>query len=279
MVISGEKLTHTLSEVFGYDYFLPAQKEVISHILQGKSALAVMPTGSGKSLCYQLPALHLPGLTIVVSPMISLMKDQVMQMQALGVQAEMHHSGMSYSQQMEVRDKLKAKSVKLLYVAPETLTREEFLSQFATGDIDLIAIDEAHCISTWGHDFRPEYRLLRNILDRFPEAVCFALTATATKRVRQDICNLLKIPLENQFIESFNRKNLLLTVEPKQNAYPRLLNFLASHKSESGLIYCFTRKHVDDLADRLQTDGYSVLPYHAGLSDLERTKIKKLYPG
>ncbi len=178
---------------------------------------------------------------------------------------------------MEVRDKLKAKSVKLLYVAPETLTREEFLSQFATGDIDLIAIDEAHCISTWGHDFRPEYRLLRNILDRFPEAVCFALTATATKRVRQDICNLLKIPLENQFIESFNRKNLLLTVEPKQNAYPRLLNFLASHKSESGLIYCFTRKHVDDLADRLQTDGYSVLPYHAGLSDLERTQNQEAF--
>ncbi|MDD2332124.1 MAG: DNA helicase RecQ, partial [Candidatus Cloacimonetes bacterium] len=277
MRFSSEMIVQTLSGVFGYDSFLPAQEEVISSLLAGKSTLAVMPTGSGKSLCYQLPALLLPGLTIVVSPMISLMKDQVMQMQALGVKAEMHHSGMSFEDLIAVRSKIRARALKLLYVAPETLTKDEFLGQFTDIEVDLIAIDEAHCISTWGHDFRPEYRQLGRLKQIFPQAVCFALTATATHRVRKDICAQLAIPLENQFIESFNRKNLLLTVEPKRNTYPRLLNFLAAHAHESGLIYCFTRKHVDDLADRLQTDGYSALPYHAGLSDIQRNQNQEAF--
>jgi len=272
-----ESIYETLKATFGYDSFLTLQEEVIYNLLEGRHTLAVMPTGSGKSLCYQLPALLLPNFSIVISPMISLMKDQVMQMQALGIKAEMHHSGMNWQEQEHVRQKIAEGQVKLLYVAPETLLKEHFLSFLSGRQIDLFAIDEAHCISTWGHDFRPEFRQLQQVLDLFPQAVCFALTATATTRVRNDICQILNIPRENAFLDSFNRKNLLLIVEPKQNPYSRLHNFLSSHKSESGLIYCLTRKHVDDLADRLQTDGYSALPYHAGLSDIERTTNQEAF--
>ncbi|MDZ4182789.1 MAG: RecQ family ATP-dependent DNA helicase, partial [Candidatus Cloacimonadaceae bacterium] len=247
MRITIAELQAKLSEVFGFDRFLEGQQEIIMHLLEGKHALAIMPTGSGKSLCYQLPALIFANMSIVVSPMISLMKDQVMQMRAIGVPTEMYNSSLSGEQQSAVLSRIKAGKVKLLYVAPETLLKEHFLKHLENMQIDLIAIDEAHCISIWGHDFRPEYRQLKDILLRFPRAICFALTATATPKVRKDICTVMNIPTEHQFIQSFNRKNLLLMVEPKQEAFAKLLNFLKAHADESGLIYCLTRKNVDNL--------------------------------
>ncbi|MDP2174146.1 MAG: DNA helicase RecQ [Candidatus Cloacimonadaceae bacterium] len=277
MQITVTDLRARLSEVFGFDRFLQGQEEIILHLLEGKHALAVMPTGSGKSLCYQLPALIFANMSIVVSPMISLMKDQVMQMQALGIPTEMYNSSMNQNQQSEVLNKIKAGKVKLLYVAPETLLKEQFLKHLGDRRIDLVAIDEAHCISIWGHDFRPEYRQLKDILNRFPKAVCFALTATATPKVRKDICAVMDIPGEHQFIQSFNRKNLLLMVERKQDAFIKLLNFLKAHSGENGLIYCLTRKNVDTLTDKLQSEGFSVLPYHAGLSDEERNRNQEAF--
>jgi ATP-dependent DNA helicase RecQ len=266
-----------LKGTFGFDSFLTAQEEVITQLLDGKPALAVMPTGSGKSLCYQLPALLLPHFSIVVSPMISLMKDQVMQMQALGVSAAMYHSAMDAVERGAVLTRLEAGDLKLLYVAPETLTKDSFLQNIDPTKIDLLAVDEAHCISIWGHDFRPEYRLLAPLVEKFPRAVRFALTATATPQVRDDICKVLRIPKEHQFVESFDRRNLMLVVEQKQNGFEKLLNFLEKHPGESGLVYCLTRKRVDHLADKLQQEGYSVLPYHAGLSDVERTRNQEMF--
>ena len=265
-----DRIYQMLSEVFGFDAFWPAQEAVVNRLLQHQHTLAVMPTGSGKSLCYQLPALLMPNFSIVVSPMISLMKDQVMQMQAIGVKAAMYHSGMDAVERGEVLTQLQAQDLKLLYVAPETLTKESFLQNLDPAQVDLLAVDEAHCISIWGHDFRPEYRMLGELVSRFPRAVRFALTATATPKVRQDICKVLGIPPANQFVESFNRKNLMLAVQEKYNAQGKLLNFLNSHAGESGLIYCLTRKRVDSLADKLAAQGFSVLPYHAGLPDEER---------
>ncbi len=277
MEIPPHRLKEVLKGTFGFDSFLLAQQEVINSLLAGKSALAVMPTGSGKSLCYQLPAMLLPNLSIVVSPMISLMKDQVMQMQALGVPAAMFHSAMHSVERDAVLVRLRTREVKLLYVAPETLTKESFLRHIKADEVDLLAVDEAHCISIWGHDFRPEYRLLAPLAEKFTHAVRFALTATATPQVRDDICKVLGIPKQQQFVESFDRRNLMLVVEPKQNGFEKLMNFLGNHPGESGLIYCATRKGVDRLAGKLQEAGYSVLPYHAGLADTERSHNQEMF--
>lgn len=271
------QMYQVLEKWFGYKTFLNAQKEIILDLLSGKSVLAVMPTGSGKSLCFQLPAMILEGYTLVVSPMISLMKDQVMQLTQLGIPAAMHNSLQSPEQQARVRSELKSGKLKLLYVAPETLVREPFISLIDARPPALIAIDEAHCISMWGHDFRPEYRQLDALRKRFAQIPCFALTATAIPRVREDICELLSIPLENQRVESFDRPNLLLTVEPKRDSYNRILSFLKKHPNESGIIYCMTRKAVDDLSDKLQSDGFTVLPYHAGLTDEERHRHQEAF--
>lgn len=275
--IHRDSIMQTLKGVFGFDTFLPTQERVVSHLLDGKHTLAVMPTGSGKSLCYQLPALLMPNISIVVSPMISLMNDQVRQMRLLGVPAAMYHSGLDAVEKGAVLTRLEADDLKLLYVAPETLVKEGFLQNINPDKVDLLAVDEAHCISIWGHDFRPEYRLLASLAERFPRAVRFASTATATPKVRKDICSILDIPADYQIVESFDRRNLMLTVEQKQNGFDKLLNFLTDHPNESGLIYCLTRKGVDSLADKLQRQGYSVLPYHAGLSDMERSGNQELF--
>ncbi len=270
MKFSDELIHQVLQEKFGFSSFLNAQEGVIRQLLEGRSTLAIMPTGSGKSLCFQLPALIFEGLTLVVSPMISLMKDQVMQLSQLGIPARMYNSMISPEEQQIVLQELSQGKIKLLYVAPETLMKEFFLQNLENHKPSLIAIDEAHCISMWGHDFRPEYRQLASLRSRFPDAVCFALTATAIPKVRTDICEILDIPPENQVVESFDRPNLLLAVEPKQNSYAKLLQFLKQHQNESGIIYCMTRKKVDDLTEKLLDEGYSVLPYHAGLSDKDR---------
>ena len=208
-------LSEILQNVFGHEAFRPFQKDIIDHILKGQDALVVLPTGGGKSLCYQLPALIFDGMTVVVSPLISLMQDQVTQLQNRGIRAALLNSTLSYSEHKTTMQRVKQGEIKLLYVAPETLVRPEILVMLDESDLACLAIDEAHCISEWGHDFRPDYRALVSIRERFQNTVCIALTATATPRVQKDIKKLLKFDDGNAFIGSFNRENLFIAVEPK----------------------------------------------------------------
>ncbi|HEX6387210.1 MAG TPA: DNA helicase RecQ [Anaerolineae bacterium] len=260
----------TLRQVFGFDSFRPMQAEVIDNVLQKRDTLAVMPTGSGKSLCFQLPALLFPGLTVVVSPLISLMQDQVEQLRELGIAAVTLNSTISYHEYLQATAQIKAGAVELLYVAPETLLRPETLVMLEGCRVDCLTIDEAHCISEWGHDFRPEYRQLVGVRHRLPGAVCIAVTATATQRVRQDIKSSLAIADAGEFIASFNRENLFLAVQLKTDGLAQTLGFLEAHRDQSGIIYCTTRRQVDELAAELAGRGWPVLPYHAGLDDKTR---------
>jgi ATP-dependent DNA helicase RecQ len=261
-----------LKNTFGYDTFRPLQREVIENVMARQDTLAVMPTGGGKSLCYQIPALLFNGLTVVVSPLISLMKDQVEQLRAFGVPALFLNSSLAPQEYQENIGYVKRGEVKLLYVAPETLLTSRILSLLEEVKVDLLTIDEAHCISEWGHDFRPEYRQIVEVRKRFPDAVCLALTATATSRVRQDIRTTLKFATTNEFIASFNRDNLYIEVAPKRDPIAQTLQILERYKDQSGIIYCFSRRQVDELAAYLASQGYSALPYHAGLEDAERRK-------
>lgn len=221
--------------------------EIITSILNKKDALVVMPTGGGKSLCYQLPALIFNGLTVVVSPLISLMKDQVDQMTQLGVDAILLNSSISRPEYYENINQIREGKVKLLYVAPETLLKNDILEFLESVNVECFAIDEAHCISEWGHDFRPEYRKIAHVRKRFPGAVCIALTATATARVRSDIRKNLELNESNDFVASFNRGNLFYKIIPKDNPLEQTLEFLKQFKNESGIIYCFSRDGVDRL--------------------------------
>jgi ATP-dependent DNA helicase RecQ len=266
-----------LKNVFGYDTFWPLQGEIVSHTLEKKDALVVMPTGGGKSLCYQIPALLFEGLTIVVSPLISLMKDQVDQLRECGVPAVFLNSTVSVEQYRSHLERLKRNAVKLLYLAPEALLATKTLALLSSLKIDCFAIDEAHCISEWGHDFRPEYRQLLEVRSTFPDAACVAMTATATLRVREDIKKSLRIASANEFIGSFNRPNLFLEVAPKASPREQTLEFLKQYPNESGIIYCFSRQQTDDLYALLSRKGYSVRPYHAGLSEKERTQNQELF--
>ena len=256
-----------LKETFGHGTFLPPQAEVVDRVLSGRDTLIVMPTGGGKSLCYQLPALMLDGLTVVVSPLIALMKDQVTQLQQLQVPAAFLNSTVRHDEYVGIARRAREGKVKLLYAAPETLLRPETLVLLEQCRLACIAVDEAHCISEWGHDFRPEFRQLPELRGRFPNAVCLALTATATNRVREDICSLLGIAREGQFVASFNRPNLFLRVEPRDDGLAQTLEFLEQHRQQAGIIYCATRKMVDELAADLDANGWPALPYHAGLED------------
>jgi ATP-dependent DNA helicase RecQ len=267
----------TLKDTFGYDTFRPLQKEVIENVLARRDTLAVMPTGGGKSLCYQIPSLLLDGLTVVVSPLISLMKDQVEQLRAFGVPSVFLNSSLSPQEYQENMDAVRRGEVKLLYVAPETLLTPRILSLLSTLKVDLLTIDEAHCISEWGHDFRPEYRQIVEVRKKFPNAVCMALTATATSRVRQDIRQTLKFATTNEFIASFNRENLFIEVLPKQDPTQQVREIIDRYKDQSGIIYCFSRRQVDDLAATLAVKGYSVRPYHAGLDDADRRRNQEAF--
>jgi ATP-dependent DNA helicase RecQ len=266
-----------LKRVFGYDTFWPLQEEVIAHILDRQDALVVLPTGGGKSLCYQIPALMFEGLTIVVSPLLSLMKDQVDQLQECGVPAVFLNSTLTAGQYRSHVAQLRKNAVKLLYLAPEALLAPRTMALLSSLPVDCFAIDEAHCISEWGHDFRPEYRQLMEVRSAFPTAACVAMTATATPRVREDIKKSLQITAANEFIGSFNRPNLFLEVSPKTSALEQTLDFLHQYPDESGIIYCFSRKQTDDLCAVLSRKGYSVRSYHAGLSDRERTQNQDLF--
>ncbi|MEM7183324.1 MAG: DNA helicase RecQ [Spirochaetota bacterium] len=261
-----------LKEIFGYNEFRPLQEEVITHVLQKKDTLVIMPTGGGKSLCYQIPALLFPGLTLVVSPLISLMKDQVEQLQEMGVAAGFLNSSLDYETYYDTSQQVKKGKLRLLYLAPETLFLGKTLELLSSVSIDCISIDEAHCISEWGHDFRPEYRKLAELKAKFPGSVWIALTATATPQVQKDIANSLEFPVNQQFLASFNRENLYLEILPKTNPLTQTLEFLQSFSGEAGIIYCYSRKQVDQLCQALQKQRFLAKPYHAGLSDFERNE-------
>jgi ATP-dependent DNA helicase RecQ len=259
-----------LKDVFGFETFRPLQERVIAHLLRKRDALVVLPTGGGKSLCYQIPGMVFDGLTIVVSPLISLMKDQVDQLGEYGVPALFLNSTLGMGEYRQNVAQLRAGAVKLLYLAPEALLAPRTLALLAELTVDCIAIDEAHCISQWGHDFRPEYRQLAEVRAAFPAAACVALTATATPRVREDIRQSLQIDAGSEFVGSFDRPNLFLEVAPKLEPLDQVLTLLEGYPNESGIIYCATRRQVDELSATLARKGHSVRPYHAGLPEAER---------
>lgn len=266
-----------LKQAFGFDEFWPLQEEVIANVLEKQDTLAVMPTGSGKSLCYQLPALLFPGLTVVVSPLISLMQDQVDQLQAAGIAAVTLNSTVEYPEYVRTLERIRNGEVQLVYMAPETLLRPETMVRLERWRVDCLTIDEAHCISEWGHDFRPEYRQLVDVRRRLPDAVCLAVTATATERVREDIKQSLEITDADEFLASFDRKNLFLAVQTKTNGLAQTLAFLEEHGEQSGIIYCATRRQVEELAEQLAAHGWRALPYHAGLEDHVRHRHQRQF--
>ncbi len=272
-----DKATKILKETFGYDKFISLQAEIIKNILTGNDSLVIMPTGGGKSICYQIPALIFKNLTVVISPLISLMKDQVQQLTEFGVAAVLLNSSLSGPEYQANIAAIRKKQARLLYLAPETLLKPEILQLLETVAVDCLAIDEAHCISDWGHDFRPEYRKLIEVRQRFQQAVCVALTATATERVRKDIKKSLGFGDSHEFLASFNRENLFLRISPKINAGRQITAFLKKYPDRSGIIYCATRSQVDILADDLDGKGFSVLPYHAGLGEEVRKKNQDLF--
>lgn len=260
-----DSVHHVLKHTFGFGEFLPLQEDIVVRLLQRRDTLVIMPTGGGKSLCYQLPALLRDGLTVVVSPLIALMQDQVNQLHQLAVRAAFLNSTLALREYTSIASRVRSGEVRILYVAPETLLRPETLVLLEQSRLACIAVDEAHCISEWGHDFRPEYRQLQQVRRRFPQAVCVALTATATPRVREDICRLLRIKPDGEFVASFDRPNLFLSVQPRRDGLRQALAFLEQHKAQSGITYCSTKKQVDKLAAELVARGWPALPYHAGM--------------
>ncbi|MDR9417194.1 MAG: DNA helicase RecQ [Gracilimonas sp.] len=272
-----QQAEHVLHEVFGFEEFRSLQKDIIQNVLQKRNTLAIMPTGGGKSLCYQIPALLFNGLTIVVSPLISLMKDQVDQLTAYGISASYLNSSLSPQDYEATLDLIRRNKLDLLYLAPETLLKGNILNLLSGVDVECIAIDEAHCISEWGHDFRPEYRQLSEVTKKFENAVSLGLTATATPRVQKDIANSIGLADANTFVASFNRKNLYLDVVTKSNPLQQVINFLRRHEGDSGIIYCFSRNQVDELTQDLNANGFNALPYHAGLGERIRTQNQNAF--
>ncbi|MFZ1753382.1 MAG: DNA helicase RecQ [Caldilineaceae bacterium] len=266
-----------LKQVFGYDDFRPLQAEVMGNVLGRRDTLAIMPTGSGKSLCYQIPGLIFPGLTVVVSPLISLMQDQVEALRDADVAAAYLNSSLAYHEYDFVVEQVRQGRVKLLYVAPETLLLPATLALLDACQVDCLTIDEAHCISQWGHDFRPEYRQIVDVRRRLPAAVCIAATATATPRVQSDIKQSLGFGESDTFLASFDRPNLFLGVQPRQDGPGQVLSFIEDHKEQSGIVYCSTRKEVDSLAALLQRREISALPYHAGLDSHTRAQNQRAF--
>lgn len=269
-----------LQETFGFSNFREPQEEIITHLMEGGDALALMPTGGGKSLCYQLPALLFDGLTIVISPLIALMKDQVDALRLNGVEAVFLNSSLSTGEQRNIIRGLDAGRYKLLYLAPERLFSDDgyFLQVLKTWNVSLLAIDEAHCISHWGHDFRPEYLNLARLKETFPETPVIALTATADEITRKDILEKLNLPNAKRFISSFNRANIHYYIEPgKRGKMQKLTALIDRYHRDSGIIYCLSRKSTEKLAEELRVLGYRALPYHAGLEQEERTTTQEKF--
>ncbi|MDH5608599.1 MAG: DNA helicase RecQ [Cyclobacteriaceae bacterium] len=264
-VATGETVKSTLKEVFGYDTFRGNQEQIIQNILNEKNTFVIMPTGAGKSLCYQLPAIVQPGTAIVISPLIALMKNQVDQMNAVGINARFLNSTLSKTEMNKVKKDTISGDVKLLYVAPESLTKEENVEFLKKANISFVAIDEAHCISEWGHDFRPEYRRIKSIVGLLGQVPLIALTATATPKVQLDIVKNLMMEESTVFKSSFNRANLYYEVRPKQQAKKQLIRFIKEHKGKSGIVYCLSRKKVEEIAEFLRVNDIKSAPYHAGM--------------
>lgn len=267
-----------LKEYFGYDHFRPGQKEIVENILKGSDVLAIMPTGAGKSICYQIPALMQDGVTLVISPLISLMKDQVDALSQTGIKAAYINSALSMHQMNTVIENARKGKYKLIYVAPERLESESFHEMLRTIDVSMIAVDEAHCVSQWGHDFRPSYTKIANLVDMLPQRpVVTAFTATATPQVKDDIINLLKLNIPLTLTTGFDRENLYFEVLKPKNKGQALLEYLKKKRGQSGIIYASTRKTVEAIHDRLQKDGFSIAKYHAGLSEAERTASQEAF--
>ena len=272
LVEEKDALKNRLKEIFGYSQFRGNQEVIIRNLLDGKNTFVIMPTGAGKSLCYQLPAMIEDGLAIVISPLIALMKNQVDQMNAYGVNARFLNSTLSKSEITRLKKDCMNGVVKLLYVAPESLNKEETIEFLKKVNVSFVAIDEAHCISEWGHDFRPEYRRIKNMIQNLGDMPVIALTATATPKVQIDIQKNLQMEEADVFISSFNRKNLYYEVRPKKETKKQLIKFLKEHKGKSGVIYCLSRKKVEEIAQLLNVNGFKAAPYHAGLDPDVRMK-------
>ncbi|MFN3588308.1 MAG: RecQ family ATP-dependent DNA helicase [Spirosomataceae bacterium] len=262
-----------LKEIFGFDNFRGNQEVIIKSVLDRKNTFVIMPTGAGKSLCYQLPAIVQEGTAVVISPLIALMKNQVDQMTAFGINAQFLNSTLNKSEITKVKNDVLSGTCKLLYIAPESLNKVENLDFLKKAMISFVAVDEAHCISEWGHDFRPEYRRIRSIIESInPELPIVALTATATPKVQQDIQRNLNMDDSVVYKSSFNRKNLYYEIRPKTNAKKQLIRYVANNKGKSGIIYCLSRKKVEEIAELLNVNGIKALPYHAGLESDQRMK-------
>ncbi len=270
-----ETAQEALKKYFGYDQFRPMQADIISAIYGGKDALVLMPTGGGKSICYQIPAITLPGMCIVVSPLISLMKDQVESLRANGVAAAFLNSSQTSQEQQAIEDKVYHGQLQLLYVSPEKMVSQSFLPLIKQARVSLFAIDEAHCISSWGHDFRPEYKQLQFLKKQFPSVPVAALTATADKVTRRDIIQQLHLPAPKVFIASFDRPNLSLNVRPGQKRIEQILDFIGERPNQAGIIYCLSRKSTEEVAKKLKQRGLKAGAYHAGLGAPERSRIQE----
>ena len=280
MDISTKTLHQNLKDIFGYNSFRGEQEEIINNLLKNNDSMVIMPTGGGKSMCYQLPALISDGCAIIVSPLIALMKNQVDVLRGYYNSDSIAHvlnSSLTKTQTAQVKEDITNKKTKLLYVAPESLVKKENTEFFQATNISFFAIDEAHCISEWGHDFRPEYRKLRQIIDTIGRAPIIALTATATPKVRQDIMKNLKINDGKLFLDSFNRSNLFYEIQPKKDVAKQIIQYIKERKGESGVVYCLSRKKVEEIAETLQINGINALPYHAGLDSKKRVEHQEAF--
>ena len=274
---SAAPLLEVISRHWGYDSFRPLQREAMTAVLEKRDSVVVMPTGGGKSLCYQAPALLQKGLTVVVSPLISLMKDQVDGLVACGVAAAQLNSALDLIDQRLIEEEVRGGKIKLLFVSPERLAVASFRKLLSSVRVEAFAIDEAHCISHWGHDFRPEYRQLRDLRSQFPDASLHAYTATATERVRDDIAQQLSLQKPELLVGSFDRPNLTYRVVPRVDELLQIEEVLSRHKGEAGIIYCIRRRDVDDLTTSLQRRGYRAVAYHAGLSPADRHAAQEAF--
>lgn len=272
-----EQAQRVLKDVFGYDAFRGNQAAIIERVAGGGDALVLMPTGGGKSLCYQVPALLREGLAVVVSPLIALMEDQVATLDELGVAAVALNSTLSPDEQREIAERIRQGRIKLLYLAPERLVQPRMLAFLQNLDIALFAIDEAHCVSQWGHDFRPEYLQLGQLAELFPKVPRIALTATADKRTREEIVQRLHLENAERFLSSFDRPNIFYRIVAKDQPRKQLLGFLAERRGDAGIVYCMSRKKVEELAAFLSEQGFPALPYHAGLSNELRAYHQKRF--
>ena len=273
-------LKGALRQYFGFDKFKGSQEEIINNLLKGNNTFVIMPTGGGKSLCYQLPSFLLPGVSIIVSPLIALMKNQVDAIRNISNDESVAHfmnSSLNKTEIQQVKEDVREGKTKMLYVAPESLTKKENIEFLTSVNISFFAIDEAHCISEWGHDFRPEYRRLRQIFEEISKVPIIALTATATPKVQHDIQKNLNMLDAIVYKSSFNRDNLFYEIRPKREVEKQIIKYIKQRMGESGIIYCLSRKKVEEVAKLLQINGINALPYHAGLETSVRARHQDMF--